>query len=268
MIHPGNIVTEMDPQPLAAAILSDLDGIRHGFFTRRGGVSKGIYASLNCGFGSADRREDVTENRRRAAQALFVPSAHLITPHQIHSATALLVSAPWTPGEAPPADAVITATPGLAVGVLVADCAPVLLADPKAGVVGAAHAGWKGALGGIIEAAVAAMEEAGASRSRILAAIGPAISEASYEVGPDFQKAFAAEDASFERYFSLPSGQDRPHFDLPGFVRRRLKDSGVAHIENLECCTYQNESLCFSYRRSLHRGEPDYGRQISAIVIS
>lgn len=253
---------------MQAEFLSDCTGIRHGFFTRRGGVSQGIFASLNCGFGSSDRREDVARNRARVSRELAVEPTHLITPNQIHSATAVVVSEPWDWSSPPPADAVVTATPGLAVAVLAADCTPVLLADPEARVVAAAHAGWKGARAGIVQAAIGAMEELGAERERIIAAIGPTISQASYEVGPEFMEAFVADSPAYASYFSHLPGKNRPHFDLPGFVKAKLFGEGVVTVEDLQCCTYQNESLCFSYRRSGHRGEPDYGRQISAIVIS
>ncbi len=257
-----------DVEPLDSERLAALPGIRHGFFTRRGGVSRGIYASLNCGFGSSDRRDDVARNRILVADYLGVAATHLITPNQIHSATAVVAAEPWDVANPPPADAVVTATPGLALGVLAADCAPVLFADPQTKVVAAAHAGWKGARAGIIAAVIGAMEEAGAARGRIVAAIGPTISQAAYEVGPEFREAFLLEKPGYDNYFSQLPGKSRPHFDLPAFVAAQLRESGVTSVEDLRCCTYQNESLFFSYRRSVHRGEPDYGRQISAILIS
>ncbi len=241
-------------------------GVAHGFFLRTGGVSEGIFASLNCGRGSGDERAKIEENRRRAAAALGVSPERLIGPHQRHSPKAVVAHAPWSAAEAPHADAVVTATPGLAVSVLTADCAPVLLADASAGVVAAVHAGWKGAKSGVVEAAVEAMESLGACASRIAAAVGPLISQAAYEVGPEFMAAFAADSADNEKYFSAPQG-GRPRFDLPGYVEDKLAALGIATIRSLGVCTYENESILFSYRRSCHRAEHDYGRQISAIVL-
>jgi YfiH family protein len=223
----------------------------HGFFTRRGGVSGGIFASLNCGPGSGDARADVTENRRRAGEAL---GARLLTLYQIHSAEAVVVTGPWDTG--PQADAMATNLPGLALGILTADCAPVLFADCEARVIGAAHAGWKGAAGGVTDAAIAAMESLGARRGRIAAAIGPCISQANYETGPEFRERFPA------RFFA------GSHFDLEGYVAERLAESGIAEIERLGACTYAREEDFFSYRRATHRGEKDYGRQVSAIVLT
>lgn len=264
----NDIMTSERIEAMTATHLADIPGVRHAFFTREGGVSKGIYASLNCGYGSHDSREHVAANRSRVAAELGVAASHLITPHQMHGATAVVMSQPWSdPSQATAADAIVTASPGLAVGVLTADCAPILFADAEARVVAAAHAGWKGARSGILAAAVAAMEEIGARRERITAAIGPTISQACYEVGPDFREALLSDAPAAARYFSEMPGQTRPLFDLPGFVKALLRDAGVTRVEDLQCCTYQNESLFYSYRRSVHRGEPDYGRQISAIVI-
>lgn len=240
------------------------DGIRHGFFTREGGVSRGIYASLNCGFGSQDRIEDVQENRARVAANLGAEITMLITAHQVHSARAVIADTPW--GKNPEADAIVTNTPGLAIGVLTADCTPILFVDPQARVVGAAHAGWRGAKTGIIAATITAMESLGAERSRICAAIGPTISQEAYEVGPEFEDAFIADAPSHKQYFQ-PNAHNRSHFDLPGYCLDRLKDECVGFSENLSICTYGNDSLFFSYRRSTHKGEVDYGRQISAILI-
>lgn len=241
------------------------EGIAHGFFTRQGGVSDGIFASLNCGWGSQDNPEHVRENRARVAQKLGTEPARLLSVHQIHSAHTVIVDEPW--GETrPQADAMVTRTPGLALGILTADCAPVLLADREARVVGAAHAGWKGAKGGVLESVVSAMEGLGAKRSRIRATVGPAISQASYEVGPEFEAAFIADDSSHQQYFKASSA-GRPHFDLPAFCLARLKDARVSQASILSHCTYENESLFFSFRRSTHRCEPDYGRQISAILV-
>ncbi len=241
-------------------------GVAHGFFLRTGGVSEGIYASLNCGRGSSDLRERVEENRGRAAAALGVAPERLIGPRQCHSPKIAVAHAPWTAEEAPDADGVVTATRGLAVCVLTADCAPILLADASAGVVAAVHAGWKGAKAGVIESALEAMGGLGARLHRISAAIGPAISQPAYEVGPEFLAAFVAGGRENEKYFSSMRG-GRPHFDLAGYVADRLAALGVATIQRLGVCTFENESILFSYRRSCHRAEADYGRQISAIVL-
>lgn len=253
------------PATIRAACL-EAGRIAHGFFLRTGGVSQGIYASLNCGRGSGDDRERVEENRSRAAAVLGVRETALIGPYQIHSAKAVIVHAPWEASDAPQADAIVTSTPNLAVSVLTADCAPLLMADAGAGVAAAVHAGWKGAKAGVVERAIEAMESLGAHASRIAAAIGPAISLAAYEVGPEFKAAFAEGCPGSESYFS----EARPghiHFNLSGYVQGRLKVSGVEHINDVGVCTYRNESSLFSYRRSCHRKEPDYGRQISAILI-
>jgi YfiH family protein len=244
------------------------DAVSHGFFSRIGGVSEGLYASLNCGRGSEDDRGHVEENRRRVAVAMAVASSHLIGPRQVHSARAAIATRVWEPADAPEADAVVTNVRGIAVSVLTADCAPVLLADPVAGVVAAAHAGWKGAKAGIIENTLKAMESLGASLHRIAAAIGPAISVSAYEVGPEFKAAFLESDTANGAYFTVPGSSGRPHFNLPAYVKDRLRRSGVDTIEDLDTCTYKNESILFSHRRSVHRSEPDYGRQISAIVIA
>ena len=249
---------------LKAASL-EASAIAHGFFLRTGGVSKGIYASLNCGRGSGDGRADVEENRLRAAAALGAPSEALIGPRQVHSAKAVIATAPWSPADAPEADAIVTATPNLAIGVLTADCVPLLMADPVAGVIAAVHAGWRGAKEGVIESALDAMESLGARAFRISAAVGPAISQAAYEVGPEFKAAFTAGHDGNEKYFSNGRG-GHFYFNLLGYVRDRLAAFGLASIQDVAVCTYENE-LIFSYRRSCHRSEPDYGRQISAIVL-
>ncbi len=242
-------------------------GIRHGFFTREGGVSQGIYASLNCGLGSGDAPAAVRENRARIARALGAEPEKLLTVRQVHSARALIAETPWPAEANPEADAIATRIPGLAVGALAADCAPVLFADREAKVVAAAHAGWRGALCGIIEAAIEAMENLGARRENITAAVGPAISQAAYEVGRDFQDRFLNHDPESAELFA--AGKDELHvqFDLPSYCLRRLKQAGIVDSEILPLCTYKTESHFFSYRRSVHRNEPDYGRQISAIVI-
>jgi YfiH family protein len=249
-----------------ASNLESIRGLAHGFFGRTGGVSKDVYDSLNCGPGSADTRDNVIENRRRASEAL-APGTALVTLHQIHSANAIRVNAPWPIGSALPADAMATNTPGIALGILAADCAPVLLADEQAGVVGAAHAGWKGARAGIVDAVIAEMEALGASRKRISAAIGPCISQPNYEVGPEFHAAFVEESPDDARFFAKGLRANHYQFDLESYVARHLGDAGVSRIERLSICTYANDAEFFSFRRNTHRGENDYGRQISAIVL-
>lgn len=241
-------------------------GIRHGFFLRTGGVSEGLYASLNCGRGSADERERVEENRTRVASALGVSAGSLIGPRQAHTPKTIIAARAWQAGDAPEADAAVTNVRGLAVSVLTADCAPVLLADAHAGVVAAAHAGWRGAKGGILESAIEAMERLGANAARICAAIGPAIQQAAYEVSPEFEAAFLADGEANQKYFARAEG-GKPHFNLPAYVKDRLLSRGIANIQDIGACTCKNESILFSYRRSVHRFEPDYGRQISAIVL-
>jgi polyphenol oxidase len=246
------------------ALTSDLlRGVRHGFFTRRGGASSGVYAGLNCGPGSSDQREAVAMNRARVAAALEVAPARLLSLHQLHSTT-VVVAGPEGWNERPKADAAVTDVPGLALGVLTADCAPVLLADPEAGVIGAAHAGWRGALDGVLEATVAAMERLGANAGRVAAAVGPTISQRAYEVGPEFFERFRDEEAGYERFFA-PGGGDRLHFDLPGFVLARLREAGVGEAGWIGACTYSEPDRFFSFRRTTHAGEADYGRLISAI---
>ncbi|APE42699.1 polyphenol oxidase [Sulfitobacter alexandrii] len=238
--------------------------LRHGFFTRAGGASSGVFAGLNCGHGSSDQREIVSINRRRVAEAMGVPPDHLLGVHQIHSATAIKVDAPLP--ERPRADALVTATPGLALSVLAADCQPVLFADPKAGVIGAAHAGWRGALDGVLQSTVDAMVDLGATPEGITAVIGPCISQRAYEVGPEFFEDFIAEDQAFARYFANGEG-DRMLFDLPGFGLNRLRAAGVGHAEWTHHCTYSDPARFYSYRRSTHGKEADYGRLISAITL-
>ena len=239
-------------------------GIAHGFFGRSGGVSTGLYDSLNCGPGSSDDPADVAENRRRVAAALS-PGARLISLSQIHSATVHTVSGRE---DRPEGDGMVTATPGVALGILTADCAPVLLADPTARVIGAAHAGWKGALGGVLEATLAAMEGLGASRGDIRAAIGPCISQDNYEVGWDFRDRFLHLGLKNRRCF-VPSGQEGHYrFDLSGYAAHRLTAAGVGSVAVLGVCTYPQENGYFSFRRTNHAGESDYGRQISAIVLT
>jgi YfiH family protein len=242
-----------------------LAGVRHGFFGRDGGVSFGIYASLNAGAGSNDDPTHVTENRRRIAAEFGIDRDHLTGVHQVHSPTAVLIDAPW-PGERPRADALVTATPNLAISILTADCTPILFADRDARVIGAAHAGWRGALGGVIENTVRLMEQHGAARERIVAAIGPCIHQSSYEVGPEFEAEFTSADKSFARFFVLGAG-DRFHFDLPGFCAARLEAAGVTHIETLPLDTYAESTRLHSHRRSVHEKAGDYGRNCSVIML-
>jgi YfiH family protein len=254
------------PQPLVIDELSVLPGLAHGFFTRRGGVSEGIYASLNCGIGSKDGPEAVRENRARVARHLG--ARQVITAYQVHGTSAVVVDEASTGRERPKADALVTATRGLAIGVLTADCCPILLADAEAGVVGAAHAGWRGALAGVAEAALAAMEGLGAARRRVLAAVGPCIGASVYEVGPEFEAQFIAHDSASGRFFARATPQSRPTFDLSGYAAQRLRQAGVAVVRAAETCSFSAHDSFFSYRRSQLCGEADYGRQISAIVLT
>ena len=241
--------------------------IAHGFFTREGGVSTGIYASLNGGAGSGDDRAAVMENRRRMAATLGVAPDRLVLPHLVHSPDARAVSAPFTEGERPRCDGLATRTPGLALAVTGADCGIVLLADAGAGVVGACHAGWKGAVSGILEATVEAMLGLGASRAGIAAVLGPTIAAESYEVGPEFRDRVVERDAAYEGFFA-PSGRAGHHrFDLPGFICHRLRGAGAGRVVDLALDTYADEARFFSYRRATHRGEPDYGRLVGAVAL-
>jgi YfiH family protein len=237
--------------------------MRHGFFGREGGVSHGLYASLNAGTGSRDDPEAVRENRRRIAAAFALPPERLAGVHQVHSAEAVFLTAPWR-GERPHADALVTTAPGLALSVLTADCAPILLADAKAGVVGAAHAGWRGALGGVLENCVALMRQHGARN--IAAAIGPCIHRASYEVGPEFEARFLAADIASARFFA-PGNGERRLFDLPGFCAERLRAAGVTRTETLPLDTYALPAQLHSHRRSAHAKLADYGRNCAAIAL-
>lgn len=241
-----------------------LSPVRHGFFTRKGGASSGIFAGLNCGTGSSDQSEIVAINRARVAEAMDVQPQHLVGVHQIHSADAITATTPLEPK--PKADAVVTATPGLALSVLTADCMPVLFAAPDAGVIGAAHAGWKGAQGGVLEATVDAMVALGAARTGIRAVIGPSISQRAYEVGPEFFEDFVDQDPENARFFAGGTG-DRMHFDLPGYGLARLRDAGVGQAEWTRHCTYYDPVRFYSYRRSVHERDPDYGRLIAAITL-
>lgn len=245
-----------------------LPGIVHGFFTREGGVSTGIYASLNGGLGSADDRAHVLENRRRMAERLGVAPDHLVNVHQVHSAVALPVSGPWPGEERPRADGMATGTPGVALAIATADCGPVLFADARARVIGACHSGWRGAFDGILEATIAAMEALGAERGSITAVLGPTISRAAYEVGPEFVARFQERDPALSRFFSGVKPDGHAQFDLPAFIGARLAEARVGRFVDLGLCTYADEARFFSYRRTTHRGEPDYGRLIAAIALT
>jgi YfiH family protein len=251
---------------LESALIGSTDGVRHGFFTRQGGVSSGIYASLNCGLGSDDDPANVTPNRARCAERLGVPASGLVTAYQIHGTAVAEVDLPWTPGNGPRADALVTTRRGIALGILTADCTPILLADRQAGVIGAAHAGWKGAKAGVVEAVVEAMIRHGARHENIVAAVGPVIGAASYEVGPEFRQAFLDDDPAAVVFFQ-DGPRGRPHFDLPGFVTRRLAALNLGGIDRIEADTCADPERFFSYRRSCQLGEPDYGRQLSAIAL-
>lgn len=247
--------------------LSDLSGIRHAFFTRAGGVSSGIYADLNGGIGSQDEPANVEENRRRMAKALDVVPARLMTLYQIHSPDVVVVDAPWHVEARPKADAMVTKMPGIALGVTAADCGPVLIADANARVIGAAHAGWKGALTGVIESMVDAMEALGAARKDMIAALGPMIRQRNYEVGPEFMARFELADPDNARFFAPAARSGHAMFDLAGFIQRRLQAAGVQSIDDLGLCTYADEARFYSFRRATHRKEPDYGRHVHAIVL-
>ena len=242
--------------------------IRHAFFTREGGVSEGIYASLNGGIGSRDAPDKVRENRARMAASLGVSSTHLVSCYQIHSPDVIVATEPWTRENAPRADAIVTTTPGLAIGVSTADCGPILFADAEARIIGAAHAGWKGALTGVLDATVAAMEKLGAARTRIRAAIGPLIRQPNYEVGTEFVDRFAAADAANKAFFAPATRPEHAMFDLPGYIRSRLQRAAIQHVEDLGLCTYADPQRFFSYRRTTHCGEPDYGRHVNAIALT
>lgn len=253
------------PTPLT----SDRLRSAHGFFTRQGGVSKGAYASLQCGFGAAgDERESVAENRARVAAAIGVPADRLTTPYQTHSTKVAIVTEPWAPEGAPEADALVCDRPDIAIGVLTADCAPCLFEDAEAGVVGAAHGGWRGAFDGVLEETVAAMESLGARRQRIRMAIGPTIGPTDYEVGPEFIQRFLDADESHRAFFSHPDDRGHAHFDLPAYLIVRARDAGLADAVWIGVSTLSEEEICFSYRRAQKRGEKDYGRMISVIRAS
>ena len=250
---------------VTAPALDGLSGIRHGFFTRHGGVSSGLYASLNAGLGSQDQRDHVIENRRRMCDVLAVGHDDLATPYQVHSSIAVTTDQAWQ-ADRPQADGVVVTRAGLAAGIVTADCGPVLFADPDARVVAAAHAGWKGALTGVLEATINEMEQRGASRDNITAVLGPSISQASYEVGPEFPKPFLTADAANSRFFEPGNRDGHWQFDLAAYIVERLRKAGV-NGSALNICTFADEDNYFSYRRTTHRGEGDYGRQLSAIVL-
>jgi len=252
---------------LAASNLDLVRNVAHAFFGRRGGVSEGIYSSLNCGPGSGDDGDRVIENRRRAMQALSPAGAKLVTLYQVHGRDAVAVHEPWETAHAPKADAMATNVPGTALGILTADCAPILLADAEARVVGAAHAGWKGAAAGVIESAIGAMERLGARRDRLVAAIGPSISQPSYEVGDEIRTVLGQAHSDNEKFFTQSSRAGHWRFDLSSFAQAQLKRARIENTLAVRPCTYLQESDFFSYRRATHRGEPDYGRQLSAIML-
>jgi len=245
-----------------------LDGIRHGFFTREGGVSRGLYASLNGGTGSNDGAAAVAENRARMAAALGVAAERFITAYQIHSPTVVVADRPWSGDSRPRADAIVTRERGLAIGITTADCGPILFADAAAQIIGAAHAGWRGALSGVAEATVEAMERLGAERGRIRAVLGPMIRQASYEVGPDLIARFAAEDPDSTGFFAPAERPGHAMFDLGGFIAARLLRAGIGAVEDLALCTYADPERFYSYRRSTHRAEADYGRHVNAIALA
>ena len=242
-----------------------LTPLRHGFFTRRGGASSGIFAGLNCGAGSSDQADTVRMNRARVEEAMQLDAGHLVTIHQTHSADIVRLDAPPDPAAArPKGDGMVTATPGLGLGILTADCQPVLFADTQAQVIGAAHAGWRGALDGVLENTLTAMETLGAARDRIRAVIGPCISQAAYEVGPEFLEDFLADDPTNTRFFAN-GADDKYQFDLVGYGLNRLRATGIGDAQWIGQCTYQDPARYYSYRRSVHEGRADYGRLISVI---
>lgn len=259
--------TADQPRPIITQRLDAMAaaGIRHGFFTRDGGVSEGIYRGLNVGLGSNDDPDRVRENRRRVSSWFGLPLERLATAHQVHSPDVVVVGGDYD-GSRPQADAQVTASPGIILGVLTADCGPILFADPQNRVIGAAHAGWKGALGGVLENTIEAMIALGARRENIHATLGPSISKANYEVGPEFVDRFVATNSAFEPFFTPSAKPGHAMFDLPGLTVMRLAEAGVT-ADSIDLCTYAAPEAFFSYRRTTHAGEPDYGRQISAIAI-
>jgi YfiH family protein len=257
----------MTAPALRSPLLDTLPDIRHGFFTRDGGVSTGVYASLNGGTGSNDEAALIAENRARMAAALGCKPQNFLTAYQIHSPNVVIADAPWTHEQRPRADAIVTRVPGLAIGVSTADCGPILFADAQARVIGAAHSGWRGALTGVIEATVAAMEQLGAQRARIAAVIGPMIRQKNYEVGDELVAKFVAADSANAAFFAPAARSGHAMFDLSGYVGSRLKHAGVAY-DDLALCTYEEPARFFSYRRMTHLKEADYGRHINAIALA
>ena len=253
---------------LEAAALTAIKGVRHGFFTRSGGVSRGVYTTLNGGVGSNDRPESVAENRKRMAEALNVKPDHFLSAYQVHSPDVVTVETPWPDDQRPRADAMVTKTPGIALGISTADCGPILFADARTMVIGAAHAGWRGALTGVLEATIAAMEKLGADRKRIVVALGPMIRQPNYEVGPEFVARFREADESNSNFFGPSERKDHAMFDLAGYSAMRLTRAGIATIEDLKLCTYAEPERFFSYRRMTKLGETDYGRHINAIALA
>ncbi|MCC7049061.1 MAG: peptidoglycan editing factor PgeF [Alphaproteobacteria bacterium] len=252
---------------ITLGILNDLEGVRHAFFTRNGGASEGLYASNNCGFGSGDLAACVAENRRRSMARLDLPAEALVTVHQVHGREVATVERPWPHAEAPKADAMVTNRPGVALGILGADCAPVLFVDPEARVIGAAHAGWRGALAGVTDATVAAMTKLGALPKRIYAVIGPCIAQRSYEVGPEFPRPFLAESPANADFFAPSARAGHLMFDLVGYLGRRLGTLDLHFVSGVPYDTCREEDRFFSYRRATLRGEKDYGRNLSAIAL-
>jgi YfiH family protein len=241
--------------------------LKHGFFTRLGGVSSGVYKGLNCGYGSGDDNSNIDQNRAIAMAKLGISSENLNTIYQVHSANVVVAQAAWSLDDRPKADAIVTNRPGLAIGIVTADCTPVLFADPKTGVIGAAHAGWKGALSGVLSKTVDQMEQLGADRNQIVAAVGPCIHQGSYEVGPEFVDKFLTKDAQNSQFF-IPSSQNNHHlFDLPGFIFNKLSVLGLSVVQSVSEDTYADETKFYSYRRATHAKEADYGRCLSAIIL-
>lgn len=250
---------------IKSTALSGVDGVAHGFFTRQGGHSTGIYASKNTGLGADEDKAVVLKNRRIVAEALG--AKEVLTPYQYHSAVVLPVDQPWSNKSPPKADGLVTRQKGLAIAVNTADCTPVIFADTKSSVIGIAHSGWKGTVGGVLEATITAMEALGAKASDIVVAIGPTISQANYEVGPEFVEQFLTDNPDSKKFFIASERENHCMFDLPGCVRERLDRCGLKRVENLALCTYADEHRFFSYRRMTHRGEIDYGRQMSAVCL-
>lgn len=247
--------------------LIQIADVRHGFFTREGGYSNGIYASLNCGLGSDDKPDNVARNRTHIATALGLAPHEVLSLYQVHGRNVATVTEPWMDKDRPKADAMVTDQRGVALGILTADCAPLLFADEHAGVIGAAHAGWRGALAGIAQATLAAMVKLGADKRNIIAAIGPLISKNAYEVGPELRDAFIADASNNDVFFAPASREGHFMFDLGGFLDAALRAENIKSVERIDACTYHDDARFFSYRRACHRDEPDYGRQISAITL-